>query len=221
MIKKEAKLSEDEMRRKILEYFYSLHKKASFPKNARKSIKEIKLELKSELEGKDIVRNLQYLVDTNYIKKEVEESKFTSRKGFTTTNKKEFYRAGDKTINYFEGISEFQSVDKSISGINLSNISGIVNIVSGDSNVLVNENFQTLYRELDNLIQLIKISNDLTAEGKLQHISDIETIQAQLKKKKPIKEIISVVWKSLQALSTITTLSGALIKISPLISSLI
>ncbi len=218
---KKNKVSEDEIRKIILNYFYKIHKKASFPKQAKKLVREIKSDLKDKLEGKEIVRNLQYLVDTGFIIKEIEETKFTSRQGTTRTNKKEFYRCGDKAVNYFEGISKFQKVDKSISGINLGDVHGVVNIISGDNNIIVNENYQTLYKELDNLIQLIKLSNELTSEEKLQHISDVETIQTQIKKKKPIKEIVSVAWKSLQVISSIVGIKPVFDVVDILITELL
>ena len=137
----------DEIRRIILKFLYDVHRKARSMKSARVPISKLKSELKKlGLKEHEIVSNLDYLIQAGWVKVESEEVEFKTPKGFTKRQKREYYKISDSGINYFEGPSKFQRVEKSVYGINVTNIQGVT--VIGDQNVIVNTKYLDLYRSL-------------------------------------------------------------------------
>lgn len=203
MTEMEPSTKEDEIRSTILNYLYQIHKKARSRKSTRVSISKMKKELKERgLKEPEIVRNLDYLIQGHWIKVDVEESEFKTPKGFTRKQKKEYYRISDTGITHFEGPSKFQSVEKSISGINIMNIQGIT--VVGDQNIAVNTQYIDLYRRLSLLSEDVRKSSQLSDEEKLNYAQDIETIKDQLSKPSPDKNIIKLAWEKLKPLATVS-----------------
>jgi len=219
--KERIKKSNDEIREIILKFFYELYTRATTPKKMKLTITEVKRGLKNiGLESKEIIPNLDYLIQTNYIVKE--EESYQVRKGRSVfPSKKTFYKASDKTINHFEGSSKFQKLDKSISGINLSNVQGVTTIVVGDSNVVSNTQYVNLYRSLDILASEIRKSELLSDEDKLNYVGEIETIKSQLMKSKPDKNIIKKAWENLKPLATISGIMSFFQEVANLIGNLI
>jgi hypothetical protein len=202
--KEKIERSNDEIREIILKFFYDAHKNASTAKKMRLKISEVKSELrKSGLDSKEIIRNLDYLMQTGFIVKEEETIQIRTNKGIFPS-KKIYYKASDKTINYFEGVSKFQKLDKSLSGINVNNVQGVTTIVVGDSNMVVNSQYIELYKSLDLLAASIQKSDSLSDEEKLNYIGEIETIKSQLIKPTPNKDIIKQAWEKLKTLATVS-----------------
>lgn len=163
----------------------------------------MKKELKEQgLTESEIVRNLEYLIQGNWVMVDVEESEFKTPKGYTRKQKKEHYRISDTGITHFEGPSMFQSVKKSTSGINIMNIQGVT--VVGDQNIVVNTQYLDLYRKLSLLSDAVRKSSILSDEEKLNYTQDIETIKDQLSKPSPDKNIVALVWEKLKPLATVS-----------------
>jgi len=210
----------DEIREAILKLLYEKHKRARSLKSARASMKELKDELKKlGLKEQEIVSNLDYLIQSRWIAVDAEESEFKTPKGFTKKRRKEYYRISDIGINYFEGPSQFQRVEKSIAGINITNIQGLT--VVGDQNVVVNAQFLDLYKELSLLSEAIRKSDQLSDEEKLNYVKDIDTIKDQLSKPSPDKGIIKLAWEKLQPLATVAGIVSFFRQVAELIESLI
>lgn len=161
--------------------------------------------------------NLSYLLDTGWVKKETET---TSGKGFggkkSVKIKIERYRITDKGINHFEQESKYKK--KSFSGINITNMGGVT--IVGDNNY-VQTNQSELYNILDEMkstiIQMAEVNDDIKLELK----SDIDTIQAQLAKKSPIKSIVNASWTALGRLATIDGVLSLYQKADALIQKII
>lgn len=200
--KEKIERSNDEIREIILSFFYDIHKNASTPKKMHLKIIEIKSRLKeSGLKSKEITSNLDYLIQTGFIVREEEVSQIKTGKG-VFPSKKTYYKASDKTINHFEGISKFQKLEKSFAGINITNINGVT--ILGDGNTVVNTNYTDLYKELSLLSDVVRKSDQLADEDKLNYIAEIETIKSQLMKPTPDKNIIKQVWEKLKPLATVS-----------------
>lgn len=199
---KEVNMTNDEIRKTILEYLYGIHKEARSLKSARVSIGRLKKDLKKlGLKEREIVSNLDYLIQSGWVAVEVEETEFKTPRGFTRKQVKQYYKISDSGINYFEGSSEFQRVSKSFSGINITNIQGVT--VVGDQNVIVNTQYLDLYRRLALLSEAIRGSAQLTDREKLEYVMEIETIKDQLAKPSPDKNIIKLAWEKLKPLATV------------------
>ncbi len=137
-----------------------------------------------------------YLVKTGWIDEETDTYNIPG-KGITAKNV--HYHISDMGIDRFEGPSKFQKL-RNISGIDVSNVGGIV--VIGDGNV-VQTRFEGLYRHLDLLEHSISITDGLSNEQKIGYLAEVETIKSQLAKPSPDRGIISRAWTTLSALSTI------------------
>ena len=192
----------DTCRKAILKFLYEVHESARSRKSNRASISELKRELKKlGFKEQEIVSELDYLIEANWVKVEKDEYEFTTPKGFTRKQVKEYYKISDVGINYFEGPSEFQRVEKSIAGIKVTNIKGVT--VIGDSNLVVNSQYPDLFRLISVLSEVVRTSDQLTDEEKLNYVKDMDTIKDQLAKPSPDKNIILLAWEKLKPLATV------------------
>ncbi len=221
MVKKEKiEMSNDEIRELILRYLYETHKKARGLKSAKRKISEIKRELKKYgLKDNDIISNLDFLIQAGWIKVEKNVSEIKTPRGNIIKQETEYFKISDAGINYFEGGSKFQRVEKSYAGINITNIQGVVTL--GDNNVIVNKIYSELYKELSLLSEVIRRSDQLTDEEKLNYTSEIETIKAQLSKTDPDMDIIAKAWDRLKPLATVAGISSFFEKVGKIIGGLI
>jgi predicted transcriptional regulator len=213
-------IKEDEIRQTILNYLYQIHKKARSRKSIRVPISKIKKELKQMgLKEHEIVSNLDYLIQGQWVNVDVEESEFITPQGFTKKQRKEYYKISDTGINLFEGVSQFQRVDKSISGINVNNIQGVT--IIGSQNEVVNINYTDLFRRLSLLSEAVRNTSQLSDEDKLNYNQDIITIRDQLSKPTPDKSIIRSAWENLKPLATITGVVSFFQKVGEIISGIL
>lgn len=210
--------SEDEIREIILRFFYNVHKKARSLKSSRLRISAIKKNLKQRgLTEQEIVRNLDYLIQTGWILKEERESYRLQTKRGMVPVRTGYFKISDKGINHFEGISKFQKLHPP-TGINIMNIQGVT--IVGDGNI-VNAQYSNLYRSLSLLSEEIQKSDEFSDEEKLNYIAEINTIKSQLSKTTPDKSIITRAWGKLKSLATIASIANLLEKIHVLIKMLL
>ncbi|MEM1689705.1 MAG: hypothetical protein QXX33_05160 [Candidatus Hadarchaeales archaeon] len=214
------KRSNDEIRELILRELYEVHKKARSLKATGKSISELKRQLKKQygLSEKEIVPNLDFLIQCGWVKVEKETSEFKTPRGFIKKQEKGIFKISDMGINYFEGQSKFQRIERSLAGINITNIGGVT--VLGDGNVVVNVNYVDLYKELSMLSEIIRKSDQLKDVDKLNYIAEIETIKSQLMKPEPDKNIIKQAWEKLKPLATIAGIASFFERVVKLMGAL-
>jgi len=210
-------MSEDEIRIKILEYFYNVYKNPRGMSSCKILISKITSDLKKQgIDKKEVIRNMLYLIDTGWIRKETEESQFFTGKQRITT-KKDFYKISSDGIDFFEKSSKFQKANK-LAGINITNVQGVVAI--GNNNYIRNE-FTELFESLEDLGRQIRISNKLNDEEKINYQAEIETIKSQLIKPKPDKDIVRKAWDAIKAVATINGIISFYNKAKPFIESLL
>lgn len=210
----------DEIRKIILEFLYGVHKKAKSLERTHVPISELKKELKKlGLKDQEIVSNLDYLIQARWITVDTDTYEFKTQRGFTRKQTKKYYKISDTGINFFEGPSQFQRVEKSISGINITNIQGVT--VVGDQNVVVNTQYLDLYRALTRLSEVVRTSDQLSDEKKLNYTMDIDTIKDQLSKPSPDKNIIKLAWEKLTPLATVSGIASFFKQVADLIKSVI
>jgi len=206
-------LSNDDIRELILKVLYDKFKSARGIKSIRMKSSEIKRELKKYgLRDNEIVSNLEYLIQTGWVIKEVE--RFTTIRGGKKIRVEQIYfKISNKGIDYFEGSSKFRKIGV-VKGINITNIRGVM--VIGDHNV-VHIEYLDLFNMLDILAQKIGSIDILSDDEKLEYIADINTIKSQLSKKEPNRKIISEAWAKIKELSHISSLVTLIEKISILL----
>jgi len=213
-------MTDDEIRKAILEYLYRVHREARSLKKARVSMKELKRHFRMMgLKEQEIVRNLDYLIQSGWVIIEKEETEFKTPRGFVKKQVKPYYKISDLGINYFAGPSEFQRVSKSFSGINITNVQGVT--VIGEQNVVVNTQFLDLYRRLSLLSEAVRNSTQLSDKEKLEYVAEIETIKDQLAKPSPDKNILKLAWDKLKPLATVSGIVNFFKQVAELIGGLL
>ena len=217
---KKTERSVDEIREIILRELFLKHKSARGLTGSRLSFSELKDRLKKyKLRNKDIVSNLDYLILSGWVGVEKDTYEFRTPRGFTRKGEKKHFKISDVGINYFEGISRFQRIEKSYAGINITTIDGVT--VLGDGNIVVNTQHVDLYKKLSMLSGIVVKSGQLSDEEKLNLMGEIETIKAQLMKTDPDKSIIRKAWEKLKPLATIAGIASFLQQVTTLIGALL
>ena len=196
--------TEDQVKEAILAFLHEKWKNAAGVKSSKPQISEIREALKEKgMEQKEVRRNLQYLIDTNWVKQEVRPSTFHTGKRMVSTDTVS-YMISSQGIDYFEGRSKFEKRE-GLAGIRIENVSGVV--IIGNNNY-VRQEYQHLFKSLDELDSKIRMTDELGDEKKLDYSSDVHTIQSQLSKANPDKGIISRAWNKIKEIAPIVGLAN-------------
>ncbi len=207
----------DKVKEAILKHLFAIHQKARGIKSTCTGMRDLKEALKSQgFKEQEIVSNLDYLTQAEWVLKEEEEYPLR-RGGVTITAKNITYKISEKGINHFQGASKFQTVHK-FQNINVMNVQGVT--VIGENNIVYNQ-YADLFRHLDILDAEIQKSDRLNDVDKLSTHADIETLKSQLSKPKPTKEILSAAWRAVETAATVAGVIGLCQTIAPLIAHLI
>lgn len=140
----------------------------------------------------DVIANLDYLIQKGWVAEEREEKVFKTAKGVTVPSVSKRYKITDVGIDKIEGESAYQREEK-YAGINITNVRGVM--VIGDENV-VNTSFTELFEALDELKKQVSQAKKLSDEQKLILASDIDSINNQIAKPEPDKQIVARLWAS-------------------------
>jgi len=197
--------TEDDVREVILRFLYNKWKNPSGMSSAKPKINEIKKALKQKgIDHKQVIRNLQYLIDTGWVKEIVKTSTFRTPKGNLVNSESVSYMIGSQGIEHFDARSKFGKREAA-AGIRIENVPGVV--VIGNNNV-VRQEFSNLFKSLDELNDKIKLTSELTDEQKVEYSYDVRTIQDQLAKPSPDKGILNKAWGALKFVGTIGSVAN-------------
>lgn len=215
MVKTAEEFSDDYAREAILQFLYENWKKPKGMDSAKQQISDIRKALKERgIPGGQVIRNLQYLIDYKWVKEIIKETQFPQGNRVGHGESKS-YMITNQGIDFFEGDNRFAKKD-GIIGINIENISGVK--IVGNNNI-VNSEFVSLFHSLDELKNKISLTNELSEEDKLLHQADVNTIQSQLSKPDPDKNIVSKAWERIKVIGTIASLSSSIITIGTFIAT--
>lgn len=205
---------EDEKRDKILRFLYERHKTARSIQKILIGIRELQSEMKRRhnMSQSDVASNLDYLIQVGWVKQEVQQRSFTTKRQMELSRPQVKYKISDIGINHLEAGTIFRRQD-SATRINITNIQGVT--VIGDGNI-VNTQYTDLARILDEVDQAVARSAELTEEQRLDAASDVATIRAQLAKQQPNKTIIRAAWESLKGIATVEGVLAAVQRAEPL-----
>ncbi|MCY4475760.1 MAG: hypothetical protein OXC83_10060 [Chloroflexi bacterium] len=199
----------DIIREQILQYFYDRNANATSQKGKKGSevkISDIKRELKNRhgLTQQQVISNLNYLIDSGWVAKKVDNRSFRTRAGTEIPSQREWYSITSVGIDRIEEQSSEFVKPSPYANINISASNSVVQL--GDGNV-VNKSYVGLFDDLNALSDEIT-SSDLDDEDKVSSIADIETIKNQLAKPEPDKSIIGMALDSLKNGATGKVISG-------------
>lgn len=197
--RKTANNSDDEIRDAILRYLYTVHRKAKSPQSAGILISDLAAALKPQgYKQQEVAHNLDYLIQKGWVRQVVEGRTFTTPRGTTQQAQRITYKISDVGIDRLEAASTYQR-PPTAAHINITNIKGVT--VVGDGNV-VNTTFADLASVLNEVRQAALSSTALPDEEKLDVAAGVDTLQAQLQRPKPDKEIVKKVWNGVEKIVT-------------------
>jgi hypothetical protein len=213
--------SNDQVRQMILQYFYNRNKNATSRKGKKGShvkISDVRSDLK-DLHGfkaTEVVGHINYLISQGWLDIEVEKRSFTTNKGVTIPSETEWYFITAPGIDKIEGPSSFTR-DR-FTGIKIE-ATGQNIITLGDGNQ-VNVKYQDAGKALSELREVVKNSNELKEDVKLEIVSDIDTISSQLSKTNPNKAVIASLWDAINKTASVGSLVDLVVKVSPFVTAL-
>lgn len=201
--------SDEQVREAILGHLHEEHRRSRAANPGRRKISEIKQTMRSQgFTPQEIVRNLDYLVQTGWVIREEERYPVMGGKRRVMATQL-YFKISAKGIDYKAGPSRFQEIER-YEGINVSAVGGVV--VVGGNNV-VNASFTELYGSLSILGEAIKANDRLTDEQKLNAQAEIETIKNQLVKSSPDRTTIQRAWDALKTVATLEGVAAAAMRV--------
>jgi len=189
-------LPDEEIQKAILNYLAEKRKKARGIKGVSAKFSEIEKAIKNKFKNKKLTKgmishNLDLLVQFEWIAIDKEEKKLKS--GMIVHQSR--YKLSPEGIKYISiSPSKFIDVKKKYFDINISTHSGMV--IIRDRNIAVYQNFSEATKLLEKIGRLIGKAQIPTTE-QTEMISEIQTIESQLLKEKPTKEILKTAFKNL------------------------
>ncbi len=213
----------DETRQQILQYFYDRNSDATSrfgKKGSAVRISDVKRELKQRhgLSQQQVMSNLTYLLDREWVKQIDQRKEVTTRGGTTVPSVVTFYEVSANGIEKIEGESEFQPPER-YPGINIQATGSNV-ITLGDGN-LVNVEYRQLFQQLAELKEQIVASEGLADDQKLDIAVDIETVKDQLAKTEPDRDVVGRLWPRIENAANLAGLGALALDIGQAISPLI
>ncbi|MFO0773211.1 MAG: hypothetical protein U0172_00925 [Nitrospiraceae bacterium] len=196
-------LSNNEIRRTMLQYFYERNKNATSARGKKGSavkISDVKRELKAShgLKQQEVQSNLTYLISQGWVGEDTVEKTFTAPGGTVIPSSTTFYVVTAAGIDKIEGPGEFTM--PKFHGIKIE-ATGQNIITLGDGNQ-INAKFTELGQTLFELRKVIAASNAPDSD-KMTLVADIETIQTQLAKPEPNQGIVRAAWETVKGAATI------------------
>jgi hypothetical protein len=102
--------------------------------------------------------------------------------------------------------------------VNITNINGVVNV--GDGNV-VNANFTDLARVLAEARRQIAASSEISDETRLNVLSDIDGLSAQIQKPAPNITVVRALWESIKVAAAVGGAADLIEKAAHLVAPLL
>lgn len=210
--------SNTEIRRIMLQYFYDRNKNATSARGKKGSavkISDVKKELKTAngLTQQEVQSNLTYLISQGWVEEDTVEKSFTAPGGTVIPSSTSFYKITAAGIDKIEGpgeftMSKFHGIKIEATGQNI--------ITLGDGNQ-INAKFGDLGKSLAELRDAITRSDAPDAQ-KMNLVADIETIQSQLAKPEPNRDIVRAAWEAVKGAATINGCVTLVQKVAGLIT---
>lgn len=204
MVKSTSVFTDDDVKHAILEYLHERRVNARSIDSAKAGIMEIRSALKLRgMDQKSVIRNLLYLIEATWVREDIRTRQIRTRSGGFVTNESKTYIITNQGIEFFEGKSRFSKPDVP-AGINIHNLNGVFSI--GDNNLIRNET-KHIYEKLEELENKIRLTDQLDDQAKINYRAEVKTIQSQLSKPNPDKDIVNRAYGALRNLAPIASLA--------------
>ena len=214
-------MNNDAIRDKLLRYFYDRHKSALSVNRQQIGIQDLQRAMKSSdgFSQSQVASNLTYLIEQGFVKQLVTPRTFQTPYGTTQSAEKVTYRIAKAGIDRLEGDSDFQRASP-FSGINITNISGVVAVGDGNTQRLVQRRFEPLLHQLELLQRAIQAS-DMPEERKLNATLDVQTLENELAKPAVNRSIVREAWSGVEKVVTAGKAAELVVKVGQLIAPML
>ncbi|MXY58726.1 MAG: hypothetical protein F4Y41_20475 [Gammaproteobacteria bacterium] len=189
----------DRIRDAILRHLYDVHQRARGPRAVAIGIKKLQQAMKVHgIKQSQVNSNVDYLVQKGWVRRVVEERRYTTPGGTLRSSEKVAYKVSDVGIDRLESASTYQR-PAAITGVNITNIRGVTVVGTGN---IVNTELADLARLVTELEHEVGAAEALDETERLSTLADLGTIQTQLSKPKPDIGIVRRAWSKVEAIAT-------------------
>lgn len=214
-------LPNNEIRRLMLQYFYDRNKNATSTMGKKGSaikISGIKSDLKAKhnLTQQEVQGNLTYLLSQGWVEEKSVEKQIRAQGGTIFPSVTKYYQITAAGIDKIEGAGEFTM--PKFHGIKIE-ATGQNIITLGDGNQ-INAQYSDLGQALVELRSAITQS-EVSEAYKMSLLADIDTIQSQLAKPQPNRNIIAAAWQTVKGAAAIQGCAGLVMRVVALIASFV
>lgn len=214
--------SDDEIRDIILRYLYERNRNATSRRGkstgAAVTISVMRAELKTShgLTAQQIHSNLTYLESQAWVKDQSVTKSFTTNTGAVVPSETSYFIITAAGIDRIGGPSvftrdRFEGIKIEATGQNI--------ITLGDGNQ-VNARFEALGQSLSELRHAIKESAKIDETQKMELVVDVDTLQTQLAKSSPDRELVSKLWEGINRAAAVAGLADVAVKAGSLIAAM-
>jgi hypothetical protein len=223
MKSKQPALTDDQVREIILQYLYDRNRKATSRRGkttgAAVTISVMRADLKAShgLTVQQIHSNLTYLENQGWVEDRPVTKSVRTSSGTVIQSITNYYIVTAVGIDRIGGLSvftrnRFEGIKIEATGQNI--------ITLGDGNQ-VNARFRDLGESLSQLRDAIKKSDKIDDTGKIELVVDVDTLQSQLGRPNPNRELISRLWEGISRAASIAGLAEAATKVGALVAGLV
>jgi len=210
-------LNNNEIRGLILQYFYNRNKNSTSSmgkKGSAVKISDVKGELKAQhaLTQQEVQSNLTYLISQGWVEEKTVEKQVRAKGGTVIPSVTKYYQITAAGVDKIEGPGEFTM--PKFHGIKIE-ATGQNIITLGDGNQ-INAQFGELGQALAELRDAVTKSA-APEDQKMSVVADIETIQSQLAKPQPNRNIVAAAWEAIKAVAVVNGFTGLVHKIGTLV----
>jgi hypothetical protein len=207
----------DPIRREILKFAYDVHRRVVKSEGGQVTGATLVSEVRSRsgAERAGLAENLDYLVGTGHMEHILQPLFHDGQVGLGMH--RHYYRITAKGVNAMEHQSEF-TIKTQAASISITNQNGVAIVGDGNTVSVTGSDLTSL---LITLKALVQGSSSLTTEAKSDAVADIQTIEAQLTKTKPNREILSSAWKGVESVVTAAEFSSLVVHISEFVRALL
>jgi len=184
-------------------------------------IRDLQQAMKSKysLSQPQVASNLDYLIEQGFVIRLATPRTFQTPSGTTQSSEKVTYKICKAGIDRLEGDSDFQA-SSVFSHINITSVNGAVAVGNGNTQRLVQREFEPILLQLDALQRAVRES-DLPEERKVSAIADVQTIESQLAKPQVNRSIVREAWAGVEKAVTLGKAAELVIKAGQFIAPLL
>jgi len=219
---KQPARTDDEIRGIVLRYLYERNRNATSRRGKTSgsavTISVMRADLKSThgLTVQQIHSNLTYLESQGWVEDQPVTKTIPTKTGGLIPSTTSFYIITAVGIDKIGGPSaftrdRFEGIKIEATGQNI--------ITLGDGNQ-VNARFEALGQSLSELRRAIKESNKIDETQKMELVVDVDTLQTQLARPTPNRELVSRLWEGINRAASIAGLVDASAKVGALIAAM-